>query len=391
MLVGIDIGFSRRKRTNAIATLDEKRLEVRRLNVAERNTLLGTLRSIDAIAIDAPIVPATCGPETAREVERMFSRGLFQKRCKPGMSHIRGTGQTLRQHGREAAAIVAPHVELRGPIPGPYPEQALVEAFPNAFLGVLVDDETYKARPAMKRGSKFDWLYDVCVSTGQFARLLEEAHLPKKLRPRFIKEKDHECRAALICLLTAALASNGRAAPIGDEAGGYFFLPPLNLWNPWARDAMGFRDVIVRCRFPFPAQEPRVILPEGCSAKCPNYEPQRFALHGAIAPDDPVLLEQLRSFAEWLYLPGQDYEQEIRHAALLYARTDHSGTCIPKTMLFMHYKHLQYSSYGPTLELRPEALEAIRGNQTPSWPDGEPAACDSWNKMFGFYSDRYDS
>jgi predicted RNase H-like nuclease len=389
-LIGLDIGFSQRKRTNAIAAFDGKRLEVRRLTVDERNARLATLRDIDAIAIDAPIVPDTCAPDTAREVERIFSRGVFQKRCKPGMSHVGGTGRTLREHGRDAARLVAPHVNLTRSFLGPYPEQTLVEAFPNAFLGILVDDKEYEARPKMKRGSKFDWLYDVCVTTGRFAKLLEKAYVPKELWPRFLEEKDHEHRAALVCLLTAIFAYQRRAAPIGDAAGGYFFLPPLNLWSGWARDAMGLRDVIVRCRFPFPPQEPRVIMPESCSAKCPNYDARLFALHSSITPTDRALLKALRSFGKWMYADGEDYRQELRHAAHLYTREDHQGTCIPKTMLFMFYKNLQYSTYTDPLKLRPEAAEAMRGNPAPAWPDGELAQGDSWNNMFGFYSLRYD-
>jgi hypothetical protein len=39
-------------------------------------------------------------------------------------------------------------------------------------------------------------------------------------------ETDHELRAALICLLTAALAARGIAAIIGEAEGGWFWLPP---------------------------------------------------------------------------------------------------------------------------------------------------------------------
>jgi hypothetical protein len=38
-------------------------------------------------------------------------------------------------------------------------------------------------------------------------------------------ETNHELRAALICLLTAVLASKGTAAIIGETEGGWFWLP----------------------------------------------------------------------------------------------------------------------------------------------------------------------
>jgi len=47
--------------------------------------------------------------------------------------------------------------------------------------------------------------------------------------------RDHEERAALVCLLTAAAVAVGRYTAVGDEQGGYFFLPPWNLWEEWAR------------------------------------------------------------------------------------------------------------------------------------------------------------
>jgi hypothetical protein len=49
---------------------------------------------------------------------------------------------------------------------------------------------------------------------------------------------DHELRAALICLLTAALAAQGTAAIIGEPSGGWFWLPPGSLWQQ--RATQGF-------------------------------------------------------------------------------------------------------------------------------------------------------
>jgi len=51
-------------------------------------------------------------------------------------------------------------------------------------------------------------------------------------------ETDHERRAALICLLTAALAYEGRAAIIGEAESGWFWLPPWSLWQTWAKQGL---------------------------------------------------------------------------------------------------------------------------------------------------------
>jgi hypothetical protein len=41
----------------------------------------------------------------------------------------------------------------------------------------------------------------------------------------------------LICLLTAALAHEGTGAIIGEAEGGWFWLPPWSLWQPWSPEA----------------------------------------------------------------------------------------------------------------------------------------------------------
>jgi hypothetical protein len=51
-------------------------------------------------------------------------------------------------------------------------------------------------------------------------------------------ETDHELRAALICLVTAALAGKGTAAIIGEAEGGWFWLPAWSSWQPWARQGL---------------------------------------------------------------------------------------------------------------------------------------------------------
>jgi hypothetical protein len=51
-------------------------------------------------------------------------------------------------------------------------------------------------------------------------------------------------QAALICLLTAALADKGTAAIIGEPEGGWFWLPPWTLWQPWA--TQGLKSVAKR-------------------------------------------------------------------------------------------------------------------------------------------------
>jgi hypothetical protein len=110
-----------------------------------------------------------------------------------------------------------------------------VEAFPNAFLGVLMPEVELVAAPKFKRGRRFDWLYDQMVTTGRLESLLSRnLDLPDKVWNRLRSETNHELRAALICLLTAGLAARGIATMIGEAEGGWFCLPPWLSWEPWA-------------------------------------------------------------------------------------------------------------------------------------------------------------
>src|SRR6185436_2480702 len=203
-LVGLDIGFSERRRTNAMAIFRDGALAVPKpMSAPERDAALRALENVDVIAIDAPVLPPGT-PETLQRVcERIFSQGRFQKRCKPGMSHVAGTGRQLRAHGRQAADQVTA-------------AKRVVEAFPNAFLGVGLPEEVFADQPR-GRGKKFDWLYDQWIARGLFRRAGAAAQLPDEIAAACETAKNHDIRGALVCLLTAAFAALGTAALVGFE------------------------------------------------------------------------------------------------------------------------------------------------------------------------------
>jgi hypothetical protein len=265
-LVGIDIGFSEHRRSTGIAVVRDGRLiRAERLSVRERDAALRSLSDVDAIAIDAPLLPPGTADTFPRHCERVFSRSVFQKRCKPGMSHIRGTGQLLREHGRRAAEqllAAQPFRPSTHPLQRVWQDAPIVEAFPNAFLGVVLPDDAYITATKIKRGGKFDWLYDRWIDRGLFRRVVAAAHLPNEIAIRCETEKDHDIRAALVCLLTAAFAADGTAASVGHDTDGYFFLPPMYLWAKWAEDSLA----LTACDMP--SSSTRTHSP-GCSASSP--------------------------------------------------------------------------------------------------------------------------
>jgi hypothetical protein len=77
------------------------------------------------------------------------------------------------------------------------------------------------------------------VTTGRLESLLSRnLDLLDVVWNRLQSETNHELRAALICLVTAALAAKGTAAIIGETEGGWFCLPPWSLWEAWAKQGL---------------------------------------------------------------------------------------------------------------------------------------------------------
>ncbi|MCA1442091.1 DUF429 domain-containing protein [Ensifer sp. IC4062] len=238
-LLGIDVGYSPSRPTTGIAwSIGDVCGAARTHTDWDRRRLhIPASATYSVIAIDGPLMPSDAPDDLDRVCERLFIRGAFHARCKPGLSH-HGHGLALKKAAAETAAqvrhLAAASMIGKSVIPG----AAIIEAFPNAFLGVLLEDERYAMSRAAKR-RKFDWLYDRAVESGVFDRLLRTIGWNNEtLLQKVTTERDHEKRAAWICLLTAATAAAGKSEVVGDEAGGWFWLPPTELWAGWARQAL---------------------------------------------------------------------------------------------------------------------------------------------------------
>jgi predicted nuclease with RNAse H fold len=239
-LLGIDVGFSERIKTTGIASYNfgrPARLHCVGSLPQDRAEILLDRPLYDAIAIDGPIVPTATEPEhVIRHCERLLSKGLFGKRCKPGFSHF-GAGLRLRKAATTIASEMPGYRRHNG--------VRVVEAFPNAFLGVMLDDKTYAAFERIPRGKKSDIFFTQACRDRSFDRLFEclgwdDVILLEQIRTvaGATARISHEHRAALVCVLTAACALSGQAAYVGDDVGGSICLPPLCLWAGWARAAL---------------------------------------------------------------------------------------------------------------------------------------------------------
>lgn len=240
-LLGVDIGFSEKRRSTAIACLngDELTVWLARTDFESRTFKIPDGFCASVVALDGPLLPSASQETIRRPCEEAFVRAPFHKRCKPRLSHC-GAGLKLRDATAIACTQFSRFVEISEQrVSGVTRNGPIIEAFPNAFLGVLTPEPTMQLAPIFKRGRRFDWLYDTAVTSSNVeSKLSKQLDLPDEVWSRLRMEKHHERRAALICLLTAAVAARGTATVVGEAAGGWFWLPPWSSWEPWAKEGL---------------------------------------------------------------------------------------------------------------------------------------------------------
>jgi|SRR5579863_569099 len=234
-LMGVDVGFSKTGETSGIACLDGEKLYLSRAGTRweSRKARIPDGFRANVIAIDGPLLPRDAAKLVRRRCEFVFIRAPFSSRCKPGLSHW-GFGLELRRAAADACAQFSQMLDVSISSNG-----QIVEAFPNAFLAVLLPHEVFLSAPRMRRGHRFDWLYERVVGDEILLSALSKSlNLSALVWHRLRAEADHELRAALVCLLTAAFAAAGSASRVGDAEGGWFWLPPWSLWQEWAREGL---------------------------------------------------------------------------------------------------------------------------------------------------------
>ena len=158
--MGVDVGFSSRRATTAIAFLDGNQFHLGPAGTAweSRAAQIPNDFRASVIAIDRPLLPRGANNHIHRLCEAVFTRSPFHNCCKPGLSHW-GFGLQLRRASSEAHAqfslLLASSLERNKNVHYGGP---IAEAFPNAFLAVLMPEVELLSGPKLKRGRRFDWL-----------------------------------------------------------------------------------------------------------------------------------------------------------------------------------------------------------------------------------------
>lgn len=239
-VLGVDVGCSPTKRSGSVCRLEWsadgiwwsiarfRAVEPERAETIARVAGEGRLA---AAAFDGPLREGLDIIGRYRAAERMLTRRLQPLIGKPGQSSA-PVGMLLNEHANACAQIVLDRCDLA---PAEHDirihDKAIVEAFPSAFLGLLIDDP---AALNARRGDRSDTFFQHLAACGGIERLLHHLLPSRSLREPLTTVTNHDDRAALVCALTALCLAGGDYTAVGN-ADGWIVLPPVNLQPAWAR------------------------------------------------------------------------------------------------------------------------------------------------------------
>lgn len=237
--MGVDVGYSLNQASSAACRIDWDHCEIRwtlqrfRARPEEQLDVLrpvgGTTR-LEAAAFDGPLRAGFDVIGRYRTAERMLTRRLQPKIGEPGQASV-PVGQALNAAANTCVRIVLEHCDVapaRHAVP--IDRRAVVEAFPGAFMGVMLEDP--KAVLA-RRGDRSDVFFQHLAHTGDLQRLM--AHLlPRRSVPQALQAvTNHDDRAAFICAITALSVAAQDFVAAGDPDG-WIVLPPRPFVQAWA-------------------------------------------------------------------------------------------------------------------------------------------------------------
>ncbi len=241
-VLGVDIGFSVKRRSSAVCRLDWNAnsvafsIERFRALEPERTQVLRRAadRPVMAVAFDGPLRSDFGIIGHFRLAELLLTRRLWSFIGKPGQSST-PVGKNLNSSTNTCAKIVlgmaavgkADHDHAIHPA-------AIAEAFPSSFLGLLIRDPTVIR---VRRGNRSDRYYDHLAKSGDLDKLLHSLLHNRRPNTPFDAVKNHDDRAAVICALTALCVAAGEYTVVGD-GDGWIVLPPPVFIQKWAWDKL---------------------------------------------------------------------------------------------------------------------------------------------------------
>ena len=238
-VLGVDVGFSPTRRSSAVCRLgwDERHItwSIRRFRALphEREATIlavaGTGR-LEAAAFDGLLRAGFDVVGRYRTAERMLTRRLGARIGKPGQASA-PVGKALNAAANDCVGVILRGCDVaRAAHAVRIDDRAVVEAFPGAFLGVMLADPSALAA---SRADRSDVFFRHLVEGGALEGLLAHLLPGRGLALPLNGVTDHDDRAALVCALTALCVAAGNYAAVGD-VDGWIVLPPRSFVADWA-------------------------------------------------------------------------------------------------------------------------------------------------------------
>lgn len=240
-VLGIDVGWSLKARSSAACRLswDQESVHwhIRRFTAAPQDRRDG-LRAVIAAqpllaaALDGPLRGDLAIIDRYRHAERLLSERELREAIGKLAQSNSGNGRLLNAATNDCARLVLEEARLADAGHAQAIHRlAIVEAFPNSFLGLMLDDP---APHKGGRGSRSDRYYAALVADGTLQRLIEH-HLPGRVAAQSLAAvTNHDDRAALVCAMTALGVARRDYTGVGD-ADGWIILPPRRFIAGWAQ------------------------------------------------------------------------------------------------------------------------------------------------------------
>ena len=238
-VLGVDVGLSPTRRSSAVCRLDWTEDCVTwticrfRAVAAEQEEVLTAVVGdvlLQAAAFDGPLRRGLDVIGRYRTAERMLTRRLGSKIGKPGQASA-PVGKALNAAANACARIVRERCRL-APAPRTVgiDDRAIIEAFPTAFMGMMLAEPS---GIAARRGDRSDLFYQHLAASGGLSDLIR--HLLPGRSPGLDLGgvTNHDDRAALVCAVTALCVAASNFTAVGD-ADGWIILPPRDVIRGWA-------------------------------------------------------------------------------------------------------------------------------------------------------------
>ena len=288
--LGIDVGWSQADATTGLCRIESDQTRFSwecRNSTTDNGERSADLRSLvrgnttlTSIGIDGPLVPGLERVNCYRAAEALIARSILGERCRPGQTNS-PNGQILHDHATELATLVRAFVragywnlaDARQCDPAVC-ELRIVEAFPTAFLALLLADDDFGNLPDEEPGRELsDQYWEVAVNNGYLRKLVDHLDPGVHFGP-LGTIRNHDRRAAFVCALSAMCVARGRYVAVGAPGCGFIVLPPHEVWRADARGRAGWAESALR------ANVDSVRRDNGQPNPCPNFNQAQVIRNG---------------------------------------------------------------------------------------------------------------